>query len=271
MQLVTVQFNYDQGPDYKLLFDVFKYSCQKYTPECEFVEYLIDPPKKVPRVPYNFTYNTVKLKIWLDHIKSTDQDVIFADCDMLAIKDFSHAFDDPDFDICYTERTRTTRIPMNGGIVLARPNERTIDFFKQWEAINRRMHNNDMNGNTELHNRYRRKWAGMNQAAFGWMMEHPHKHKARIKTVPTKIWNAVDCDWSSLQNSPDTVFIHIKSGLRKAVLRHRRAKPEHIYARKLWNEMCEEAGLNNKIILEEPKKKKPPTRLTTKRRIIYKV
>ena len=93
MQIVTVQFNYESGPDYEKLFNVFKYSCQKYTPECEFIEYKIDPPEKHRGVPYNFSYNTVKLKIWLDHLKSTKEDTIFADCDMIAIKDFSHAFD----------------------------------------------------------------------------------------------------------------------------------------------------------------------------------
>ena len=101
MQIVTVQFNYNGGPDYKKLLDVFRFSCKKYMPEAEFVEYIIEAPKKQKGIAYNFTYNTDKLAIWAEHMRKTKDNVIFADCDMLCTADASSAFDS-DFDIAST-------------------------------------------------------------------------------------------------------------------------------------------------------------------------
>jgi len=265
MQIVTVQFNYTTGPDYKKLLDVFRYSCKKYTPKCEFIEYKIQAPKRHYRVPYNFTYNTVKLKIWRDHLRKTKDNIIFADCDMMAIRNFSHAFE-KDFDICYTERTRTTRIPMNGGILFVRPNERSLDFFEQWYQINLRMHECDVNGNFALHNKYRNKWAGMNQASWGWMMEHKDKYTAKVVAVKTREWNAVDCDWAHIENNPATCFIHYKSGLRKAVLRQRGTRLEHVYAKRLWDNMYAEMT-GRPVRVDKPQEiiKVEPSRLVLKR------
>jgi hypothetical protein len=257
MQIVTVQFNYFGGPDYKKLLDVFKFSCKKYMPEAEFIEYIIDPPKKINKIPYNFVYNTDKLNIWADHMAKTEHNTIFADCDMMMRQSAKDAFNE-DFDIAYTKRTTTTRIPMNGGIIMARPNENAVEFFRLWAETNQRMLDCDRNGNFKLHNTYRRKWAGMNQAAFGWMMEHPEKYKAKIHEYKTIDWNAVDCDWANMDHKSDTVFVHYKSRLRKVVLGTKPPTVSTYYCNDIWRGMYFE--MTGEAPEQMPLLKHPPNR-----------
>ena len=107
-------------------------------PNIKFVEYKVKGPGKLPNRPWNFNYNDFKLKIWVDHLKKTKENVIFADCDMLALQSAEHAFNFP-FDVAYTARTKLVRIPMNGGIMMVRPTENAVKFFNEMYNINHRM------------------------------------------------------------------------------------------------------------------------------------
>lgn len=233
MQIVTVAFNSDLGNsyDYLLLKDVFKKSCEIHMPDVEFIEYLMEPSKKDAGRAYNFTYNSDKLKIWMDHMEQADQDVIFADCDMLCVKPAYHAFDKP-FDIAYTARTVVQRIPMNGGIVFARPTEGARRFFREWYRLNMILYKNP-----GKHQPYRERWAGMNQSAFGCMMENMDKYNFNIHKYYTREWNAVDTDWGKIDQ--DTVFIHYKSALRKLVLRKCPPTAKYKTAIMEWNKVRE--------------------------------
>ena len=210
MRIVTVQFNYKGGPDYLKLLKVFEKSVQTHMPEVAFDKIMIEAPTPVPGKEYNFKYNTIKLRHWVDYLRGATDNIIFADCDMMAIQSAEHAFDVP-FDIAFTARTHTTRIPMNGGILMARPTSGSISFFEEMLKANDRMFYDDL----KFHNEWRRKYAGMNQAAFGYTYEKG-SHRAIVHRYLTRQWNAVDCDWSSIQD--DTVFIHYKSKLRKLIL-----------------------------------------------------
>jgi hypothetical protein len=68
-----------------------------------------------------------------------------------------------------------------------------------------------------FHCPWRIKYAGMNQASFGYMLEHQEEVPGvMLLDLPTRIYNAVNTDWHRITS--DTAFIHIKSQLRKAVL-----------------------------------------------------
>lgn len=231
MEIVTVQFNYKGRPNYRLLLQVFKYSIKKYMPNVKLVEYKINPPEKLPGRPLNFNYNDVKLKIWVDHLKKTKENVIFADCDMLALQSAEHAFN-IDFDIAYTARTILVRIPMNGGIMMVRPTEKSIKFFDEMYKINHRMLHD-----ISFHHKYRVKWAGMNQSAFGYMYTE-RKGIAKLHKYITREWNAVDCDWGHINGK--TVFVHYKSKLRKLILGNRKPFGNYKKPMVLWNNMKEE-------------------------------
>jgi len=232
MEIVTVQFNYPNRPDYKKLLDVFRYSVKKHMPKVKFVEFKIPPPVNHHKdQPLNFNYNDVKLKIWVDYLKKAKDNVIFADCDMMSLQSAKHAFN-VDFDIAYTARTVLVRIPMNGGIMMVRPTKKSIKFFDEMYKINNRMLND-----ITFHHKYRVKWAGMNQSAFGYMYTEK-KGIAKLHKYITREWNAVDCDWGHINGK--TVFVHYKSKLRKLVLGNKKPFGNYKKPIELWNNMKHE-------------------------------
>jgi hypothetical protein len=232
IEIITVQFNYPPPrPNYKVLLDVFQFSVKKFMPNAIFIKHEIKAPPNKTNRPLNFNYNDVKLKIWRDHMRSTKNNVIFADCDMLMLRSAEHAFK-KDFDVAYTARTIIKRIPMNGGIVFARPTKRAIAFFNEWYNVNHKMLHD-----ITFHHEWRARWAGMNQAAFGYMHDR-RANCAKLKKYITRTWNAVDCDWNFIDEN--TVFCHYKSKLRKLVLSGK--EPFGIYrkAMNIWYRMNDE-------------------------------
>lgn len=232
MKIVTVQFNYSDFYDFALLRDVFKESCAVHMPAVTFEDIHIDPPKPMPGRPRNFKYNTTKLKIWRDIMEEATEPIIFADCDMMAMRSAEHAFD-IDFDVAFTQRTRVHRIPMNGGIVMARPTEPAKEFFRKWYEIN-----NKMLQDPKFHQAWRGRYAGMNQSAFGYVYEELVKRgklKMKLHEYKTREWNAVDCDWQHVDNK--TVFVHYKSGLRRLVLMSKPVQHNYGVVMKAWYDM----------------------------------
>jgi hypothetical protein len=176
-------------------------------------------------------YNSVKLRHWVMHLERTNDNVIFADCDMLCLRDASHAFKF-NFDVAYTARTIVNRIPMNGGIMFATPNENSRKFFRNMLIVN-----DLMLGDVRFHNQWRRKYAGMNQSAFGCVLETRSKG-IKIHKFRTLEWNAVDCDWGNVNHR--TVFVHYKSKLRKMVLNEIKRNPTHMKVIRLWDQYYKE-------------------------------
>lgn len=237
MKIVTVQFNFPGRPRYDILLDVFQYSVKKYMPDVEFIEIKEKPPINKTRQPINFNYNHFKLGIWKDFIckSKPDEKIILADCDMMCLRPGYHAFNES-FDIAYTARTWTTRIPNNGGIVFVRPTQKSKEFFKLWYEIDGKMLND-----IPFHKKYRAVYAGQNQSSFGYMQETGNKAiKAHLHKYFTRQWNAVDCDWTKVNG--ETVFIHYKSKLREAVLGGIK-KPQWEKVTELWQGMRKEADV----------------------------
>jgi hypothetical protein len=234
MIIVTVSFNYPPEynlADYEMLARVFRHSCSKYCPEAKFLDIKVDPPilPDGDRHALNFLYNTIKLEEWLRIIEETDENIILADADMVAIRPFSESeIFDQEFDVGYTERTevrlrkdkntrqywgdvKIRRMPMNGGIMFVKSTEPARDFFRQYKEVNQRLYDNGYE-----HQKWRVKYAGMNQAAFGCLFE-TGQYEAIVKSFPCRIWNAVDTDWPHILRC-GTVFVHMKSRLRRLVL-----------------------------------------------------
>ena len=257
MQIVTVQFNYKNGPDYAELLDVFKKSVSIHQPDAEFVEIKIDTPDKEPTKAYFMTYNTIKLRYWVDFLKHTNDNVIFADCDMLMLQSAAHAFDIP-FDVAYTARQIVYKAPLNGGIMFARPTRKAIGFFKELLEINERMYDDE-----SFHGPWMRKYIGMNQAAMGYILENGNRAGAKVHEYLTPIWNAVEGDWQRLND--ETVFCHLKGKVRESI--QRRRYPCGTYRKPLeaWYKMAgiELSELPNPQ--QEIRNKKRPCRCRTRR------
>lgn len=234
MTIVTVQFNYPpemHRPDYDILLKVFEASVKTHAPNIRFEKILIEPPMLNDGDTHalNFLYNTVKLEKWVEALNAINDDIIFADCDMLMLRGFPEEsiWGSSDWDVAYTERTEKRvrqdsltrkywgdgpihRMPMNGGIMMARPTKAAKDFYQQLLDVN-----NYLYGHKQEHTKWNIKYAGMNQAAFGYLIE-TRQFNALVKPLPCRIWNAVDSDWHAI--SGDTIFVHIKSRLRRLVL-----------------------------------------------------
>jgi hypothetical protein len=225
-RICTVQFSRGSGNDYAELLRVFRESVRRNMPTVAMDEILLGQRERDYHHNWTYESNSLKLRAWVDYLNKTDDDVILADCDMLAVGDARPAFD-LDFDVAYTGKSPDGKTaPMNGGIIFVRPNSRSRAFFKRWLEVNELLYKNPA-----LHEKYRRDWLGMNQAAFGYMMANGYPDCKLIR-LPQKIWNATDSYWSALDER--TVFVHIKGQLRTAVLK--KLKPQGILAKamKLW-------------------------------------
>lgn len=209
MQIVTCCFDYEDRPEFCQLLDVFRHSVKRLMPRVEFVELRpIAPPVEYHRV-HGFLDNTFKLDAWVKHLDNTDQPVIFADCDMLALRSAEHAFDLP-FDIAYTGCPDGYKVPLNGGILMARPTVAARRFMHNLRIVNSIMFHD-----SNFHEKWRDKYAGMNQSAFGCLLEIDHAGAA-VHRYDTREWNAIDCDLRAI--GPDTVFIHVRQRLRQQLL-----------------------------------------------------
>ena len=227
-KIVSVWFDHS-GDQYKRLMDVFAYSIKKNTNyDLEIIN--IEPPEVTrDRALDN---NSVKLYAWVDWLKNTDfQNVVFMDCDMLVLKPFNEVFE-KEFDVCYTYREK---LPFNGGVVFARNNKYTQDFFSKWAKVNDKMMKNP-----SFHKPWRSVYAGINQSAFGYLLEN--KPNCHIEAVPCSIYNAVDENWRDIDK--DCKVIHYKSELRRAVVGSRYA-PWIQNLVDLWNQYEREGKTNS--------------------------
>lgn len=216
--VLTVQFDYNEADDYAILLEVMKYSLFKNVPNVQMTMVLAPPPPYiVTRLPIGFTTNTKKLEYWVSAIdKAQNGDrLIFMDCDMLLIGDITKGFGEGDFDIAYTYRTGV-RFPMNGGVVFVNVNERSRKFVHLWKEVN-----DQMFGDYVFHKPWRHKYAGMNQAAFGYIYE-VLDHGCNLLGVPCAKYNVCNEDWDKIKKG--ATCLHIKSGLRKLCLAWARGK-----------------------------------------------
>lgn len=209
IKIVTVQYD----NTFKKLFSVYKKSIELNIPDAELIDIHVPFPENTMGRNCFCHHNHAKLLKWVEYMETCQDNVIFTDADMLALRDPVEIWD-ADFDICYTERTHTNtsrKIPLNGGVVFVKPTEKAREFLRLWAQIDGQMYND-----AEFHAKYIRKYVGMNQASLGYLIEHPELYTAKLLPVHTRKYNAVECDWRYIDNT--TAFVHIKSSLRAKIL-----------------------------------------------------
>ncbi len=228
MKIVTVQFD----NTYKNFYDVFRRSCAKNIPSAELVNIKIPVPANTSGRPNFCHHNASKLMVWVEYASKCNDNMILADCDMVALRDPVEIWD-MDFDICYTRCTvRDERgTPINGGIVFVKPTERAREFLKLWESVDQEMYFDE-----KFHKAYMHRYAGMNQASFGYLLEHPERYGAKLACVTTREYNAVSCDWQYIDNR--TAFLHIKGQLRRMITSG--LAPQGLFKAAMikWEEYC---------------------------------
>lgn len=234
MKIVAVQFDYPGTNRYNILSKVFEYSVKVNCPEAELEILKVKAPIIKGKVrSKSFASNTLKLDLWLDTLNNTEDNVVFMDCDMIVLKDISDAFNS-DFDVGYTKRTGS-RIPYNGGVVFVKNTQKAREFITLWKNINLKMYDDYV-----FHKPWRNKYGGMNQAAFGYIMEKEN-YRAKLKKFGCDIWNACDDNWKKLDDK--TKVIHIKGTLRRNVLMDRQINTQYNRAMIVWKNLAIGAGV----------------------------
>lgn len=256
MYFIIVHFDYPNRKGmYATLYDVLAKSISINVPDATIIHKDMPSPKVKNKVC--FSSNNYKLKIWLDELTKLPEDahVLFLDADMLVLQDPSKAFD-MTFDIAYTVRP-SKKPPVNGGAVYIKNNERSRAFIKKWQAVDDKMFNNK-----SLHMQYRKKYAGMNQASFGYMLEHAKEYSAKLIPIPCAKWNCCNETWRSI--NADTHIVHIKGPLRRACLSGRIAHAYYRHAVHLWHEYYQKLGkkmqIKEGLMPSTSKKKSGPLR-----------
>lgn len=236
MQIVTVCFDYDDRPEFKMLLDVFRYSIKKNMPDADYIEYRPTPPPYDGR-NHGYLDNTIKLKYWHDHMLITKENTIFIDCDMLALKDAKHAFYNK-FDIAYTACPRGYMVPLNGGVIFAKPTPAAREFFYRLMYINDKMYYD-----YSFHKPWQDKYHGMNQSAMGYVIENMASD-IFLEKYTTQEWNAIECDWRRMTDR--TVFCHINKQLRRFIVAGIPPRGTLSKAMSLWYKYKEELTQENK-------------------------
>jgi hypothetical protein len=231
VKICAVVFDYPGQTMFSDLVRVLEYSAGKFCPRAKFELVRL----RAPNDPGTFTSNTVKMREWLRVLGETGDDVVFMDGDMLILRDIASAFDD-DFDVGYTARTQPTKIPMNGGVVFVKNTPAARHFMEMWNAADDKMY-----ANGAFHQQWRTKYSGINQAAFGYMIERA-QHGAKLRAFPCREWNACGgTDWCNLSS---TRILHVKSDLRRMVIENvslDRCPVRYHQAVKVWRSMRAEA------------------------------
>lgn len=245
MRVVVVSF--DRGGDkYGRLARVFLRSVNSKMPGTEVTFHQIPPPP-VPDVVKKtrpsahaawLVANSVKLAKWVEELEKGDSPIMFSDCDMLMVQPVDDVWK-MDFDVAFTRRdendatipqpkgvevvkpskrvppaTGFARVPLNGGIVFARPTDVTRRFFRTWLEINDRMLMD-----VKFHAPWKKKYLGVNQASLGYMLENGSSQGVRLVSLPCSVWNACESNW--LRLDPDVRMVHVKGMLRHYCLRAR--------------------------------------------------
>ena len=212
VKICIVQFDYKENK-FKLfskLCNTLINSIKKHLPDVEIDLCKIEEPNPNnyigSKIKRSFASNSIKLKIWNDIIQNTDKHVVLLDGDTLVLDNFLEVFDE-DFDIGLTFRGKTG-LPFNGGVIFVKPTKESKEFFNLFLKIN-----DEFVKNKIKHQKYRNKYAGINQSALGCLLEEYNKdNKYKIKKFPCSIYNL--CDWIN-NDYKKAKIIHIKSNLRK--------------------------------------------------------
>lgn len=225
MKIIIVTFDFGTSTTYKTLHDVLIYSIEKHMPDAKWVSITLDEPELHNRVK-GFITNTVKLYQWVKEIQSCKdgENVLLLDCDMLVIGDLKEIFK-KEFDVAYTVRANS-KYPVNGGAIYVKVNERSRKFFDRFYEINKKMLDNP-----EFHQEWRNKYAGMNQAAFGYLLEK-EKDIANLVPIPCRKWNVCQENWKDYDE--DARLIHVKGQLRYSIFNRTDCLPELQRAVELW-------------------------------------
>ncbi len=225
------------GDQYGRLARVLEHTAGVHCPDWQIrIERLKAPPAFTSALGvHSHVTNSQKLEWWRGVVTAAEDGdrVLLIDADMMITRPLDPVWDRP-FDLAYTIRTEG-RLPLNGGVVFLRVTPAARRFVDRWFAMNQRFL-----ANANDHRAWRLKYAGINQASFGYMLERERDPGLALERLTCHEWNAENTAWAKFDPA-FTRIVHLKSGLRRALfggLMSRDHKP--IVA--LWHSLEAEAN-----------------------------
>lgn len=176
--------------------------------------------------------NSQKLEWWRSVVVDAEDGdrVLLIDADMMITRPLEDVWRRP-FDLAYTIRTEG-RLPLNGGVVFVRVSPATRRFVDRWFAVNQ-----GFLANANDHRHWRTKYAGINQAAFGYMLERERDPGLALERLTCHEWNSENTTWAKFDPAL-TRIVHLKSGLRRALFGQvTMERREHVKLIALWHEL----------------------------------
>lgn len=160
------------------------------------------------------SYNTHKLIDWVRAVDaSVDGDLLLiCDADLMILRPLDPVWD-AQFDVAYTVKRGRTRLPLNAGVIFLRVNARSRAFFKAWLGMNMKLL-----GNARLHSEYRKKYAGMNQAALGALLENGGGKLCTLLEIRCEEWNCETATWETYDAKSTPRIVHVKGAMRRALM-----------------------------------------------------
>ncbi len=154
--------------------------------------------------------NSQKLEWWRGVVRGAEDGdrILLMDSDMAIVRPLDPVWD-LSFDLAYTMR-ETGRLPLNGGVVFLRVSPRVRAFVDRWFEINQKFL-----ADAAAHRPWRTKYAGINQASFGYMLER-EAHGCELTRITCREWNCENTTWA-FYDPTITRIVHLKSGLRRAL------------------------------------------------------
>lgn len=175
----------------------------------------------------SFVDNTDKMRAWHSIAASQPDGTRFAlvDADMFATGELAGLADfvSPSCPLAFTFRREGFRFPFNSGAVAVYQCAESRRFFDEWRAVNE-----DMLRNAKLHQEFRARYGGINQAALGAMLEA--EGCPTFARLDCATWNCEDSEWRNF--SSETKLVHVKGRLRIAVRSNEPPKDEDLMA--IW-------------------------------------
>jgi len=206
-----------QGEMYRRLAEVLEFTARRFCGGWRVnVEHLQPKVYRSVLGQPSHEWNTQKFEFWVRQVLAApDGDrIALLDGDTMIVSGLDSIWDH-DFDLAYTYR-ENDRLPLNAGVIFVRVSARTREFMRLWWAWNLHFLNPkdypDVDGRREPHDRWRLRYAGINQASLGYMLERV-QHGCHVLKVPCSVWNCVN--WTHYTER--TRIVHIKSALRRAV------------------------------------------------------
>lgn len=225
---------------------VLEYSALKNTPGwAVHVRQIADAAFRAARCRGNassYSYNTHKLMDWEQVVREAPEgeQLLICDADLMVLRPLDPIWD-LDFDVAITEKRGLTKLPLNGGVVFLRVNARSRAWFAAWLDWNMRLL-----ANGPLHDALRRKYAGMNQAALGGLIESGDSDRlAFVREIPCREWNCESATWRMFDETAPPRIVHVKGALRRALMDPRSenalADPQRKAIAAIWRQLERDA------------------------------